>query len=80
MLRRIWIVLAVLTCALSVVMLLVSLVLGAILFFAGFEDGCFGERIFSFLVGGMIVFVVMAIFISVSPLGRLSKIFRGNSD
>ncbi len=76
MLRKTWLVLAIVTCLLSFVLLAVALVLGFILFWAGFDEGALSERILSFVGGGIVVVIVLAIVFSAAPLKRLSDCWR----
>ncbi|MGV5267542.1 hypothetical protein ACV4W4_28955 [Pseudomonas aeruginosa] len=69
-------VLAIVTCLLSFVLLAVALVLGFILFWAGFDEGALSERILSFVGGGIVVVIVLAIVFSAAPLKRLSDCWR----
>lgn len=71
MLRKTWLVLAIVTCLLSFVLLAVALVLGFILFWAGFDEGVLSERILSFVGGGIVVVIVLAIVFSAAPLRML---------
>ncbi len=76
MLRKTWLVLAIVTCLLSFVLLAVALVLGFILFWAGFDEGALSERILSFVGGGIVVVIVLAIVFSAAPLKRLNDCWR----
>ncbi len=76
MLRKTWLVLAIVTCLLSFVLLAVALVLGFILFWAGFDEGVLSERILSFVGGGIVVVIVLAIVFSAAPLKRLHDCWR----
>lgn len=76
MLRKTWLVLAIVTCLLSFVLLAVALVLGFILFWAGFDEGVLTERILSFVGGGIVVVIVLAIVFSAAPLKRLNDCWR----
>ncbi|KHE60879.1 hypothetical protein D480_0217080 [Pseudomonas aeruginosa] len=76
MLRKTWLVLAIVTCLLSFVLLAVALVLGFILFWAGFDEGVLSERILSFVGGGIVVVIVLAIVFSAAPLKRLNDCWR----
>ena len=76
MLRKTWLVLAIVTCLLSFVLLAVALVLGFILFWAGFDEGVLSERILSFVGGGIVVVIVLAIVFSAAPLKRLYDCWR----
>ena len=69
-------VLAIVTCLLSFVLLAVALVLGFIIFWAGFDEGALSERILSFVGGGIVVVIVLAIVFSTAPLKRLNDCWR----
>ncbi|MEI4809972.1 hypothetical protein WA852_29170, partial [Pseudomonas aeruginosa] len=60
----------------SFVLLAVALVLGFILFWAGFDEGVLSERILSFVGGGIVVVIVLAIVFSAAPLKRLNDCWR----
>lgn len=76
MLRKTWLVLVIVTCLFSFVLLAVALVLGLILFWAGFDEGALSERILSFLGDGLVVVIVLAIVFSATPLKRINDCWR----
>lgn len=74
---KLWMILVAVTCTLSAILLAVALVLGFVLFMEGFESGTLSERAMSFLGGGLVIFLVVAIVYSVAPLKRLSDLWGG---
>ncbi|HBP5701115.1 TPA: hypothetical protein L6B19_01070 [Pseudomonas aeruginosa] len=77
---KLWMILVAVTCALSAILLAVALVLGFVLFMAGFESETLSERVMSFLGGGLVIFLVVAIVYSAAPLKRLSDLWGAGSD
>lgn len=50
--------------------------LGIHTFWAGFDEGVLSERILSFVGGGIVVVIVLAIVFSAAPLKRLNDCWR----